>query len=824
MPQIPDYRMQTRYRFLTTLSVFLILFAIALAAVVLKLIQMDMISIALVSGLTASGLGLLITAFLILRYSFRSDKESQKHIQAISNITGMAYWEYHFATNTFMPGNFAFTVPDFHPTLFKTPLNFIEQIIPASKRDVMNCLTSDTDTSESVIFQFDRADNDKIILECISNALFKNGNHIGRYGVIRDVTASRMRDESIRKKLAQTEKALHLSQMFEWEIDLESRQIHILSPFSAKLFLESGKQTFTFDEFFSRVDQQSRPLAIDRLTTRDVLNDSSLELRFNRIDGEVFYLRMHGTNEMDRSGQVTKRFGIAQDVSSLREAELALEESEKEKNLVVDNIPIGLALLTPERRLIWTNQKLYELFGKKSGKDDRNELCYRVLGLECDVCDNCPISEAIQQRRSVTHELDIENKTLSVSAVPFIDRYGEVTRVITVVYDISLQKQLREQLIHIHKMEAVAGLASGIAQDFNNAFQVIWNCVDGAMETCDESTQERLEPVTDVIKNGFNLVNQLLRFSGKETVLKPEQVDIKTFVKKFAEKLKPVIADNIVFNVSVDHDVRDILADVKILEDILMGVFENALEALPKGGKLELCLTNSVLPAEFLVHNKGISYREYICVTVSDNGMGIPQSDLNKVFNPYYTTKDSRVRRGSGLSGIYANMRRHHGYIKIDSTENQRTDVKLYFPVYATLDVDTRELLESISNTSDTDRVTILLVDDDPTIRKINRKTLEQRGYDVIEASDGQTAIDLFTIHAEAIHLVILDLVLPRRSGYEVYEYIMKSLPDMKVIFATGYSSEYLQKLPPDAMVMQKPISKSTLLDTVKLALIKHSQ
>ncbi len=826
MPKRSGHNMLQKHRFLTAFCMFVIITTVLVTITVLLIIFTKELNAILLAALTASGLGLVVSSVFLYLSTIDQLKENRIYLKKLETVSGITYWEFHADSNTVVAGKTAIPVPDFHPARFGDPAEYTNRLNKACQNDVLNCLTSTDQSVKSVIFQFERGANDTVLVECISHPLLENNNHIGRYGVIKDVTQTRLQQDATRKKLEKTEKALHLSQMFEWEIDLEMQTITIFSSYSTILFLEPGKQTFTYEEFFSRVDQQSRKKALQHLTSKDSSEDPppELELRFNRIDGEALYLKMFSIEETDQSGFVKKRFGIAQDISHLRETEIALEESEKQKNLVIDNIPIGLALWTPERHLIWANKKLFELYGQPDKSGNRGELCYRVLSVGCDICDSCPVLDAIKQRQPVASDLSVETRTLSVKAVPFIDRYGEVASVITIVNDVSLEKQLHEQLSQLNKMEAIASLASGIAQDFNQTFQIIWNCVEGAMEVCDETAMERLEPIAGVIQNGHDLVNQLLRFSGEESVMQPVQINVTEFLESFAEKFKSGINDSTEFSISLYPGISNIFADPNVLKDILENVLDNAIEALYESGKIRIQAQQSPLPPELMVHHEDVPFKEFICVTISDNGVGIPKADVNKIFNPYYTTKSSKHKSGAGLSSVYANMRRHNGIIQVNSVENEGTQVHLYFPVYSSLDVDTRELLTSISNTSDTDTVTILLVDDDPTVRTINSSLLQKRGYNVIEASDGKTAIDLFTIHADTIHLVILDLVLPRYSGYDVYEYIRKIRPDTQVLFATGYSAEYLEKLPPKSIVMQKPISPETLMENIKLALIKKHQ
>jgi two-component system, cell cycle sensor histidine kinase and response regulator CckA len=797
-------------------------FVLFTSAAVTDLTVMNLSHSAMVTGSILSGLGMFICILMLIRTVSMEHSRAVRHLHHIMRTGGLGCWTCQYENDRLDLDETAWPILGLPAGSIDSPEAFIRLVHPDDRAGVRNLFSQTTPGSRLAACRFIPPAGKMIWIEIIAEPPAGKADSEGICeGVIRDITALKTREMELERTITKTDHALKLADMVEWELDLAEYRILIMEPFATRLFLKSTGNGFGLDEFFSRIDREFRDTVVQRLTAKDAADDKPLDLefRFNRIDGDFFYLKFYGTHLRDSTGRIIKRFGLAQDISRLRETEQALEESEKEKNLVIDTIHLGLALWTPERRLIWANRKIFELFGAEHSDKIHNELCYRLLRPNCTTCTNCPVLEALQRRQPITQEMDIAGKILSVSAVPFIDRYGEITRIITMVHDISYQKKQQQQLYHTEKMEAVRSLAAGIAQDFNNLLQVIMHWVELSRDSSDTSTHYNLENIISAVQKGHDLTNQLLTFSGMDTAFQPQSVSVIDFLNRFADDLKQRVSDNITVTITIDPDLPSISADVKLLENMLNALFINAEEAMETGGRLHISASEIDLTEQIYVHNQMPSSGRYVRLSIADTGTGITESEMNRIFNPFFTTKTDRQNRGMGLPKVYSEMRRHNGYIQVDSDEGKGTEISLCFPVPSNTTLDTAELLRLVKKDHDSDSVNILLVDDDPTVRKLTLRTLEKHGFNLIEAADGQTAIDLFTQHSGNIHLVLLDVILPRRSGREVYDHIKQVQPNTRVIFATGYSASYLDDLPNDAVVIQKPFTKTALLQTVKLAL-----
>ncbi|MBN1880373.1 PAS domain-containing protein [bacterium] len=818
-------RFGSRYMTILQYSFFACLFVFVglLTAIVVRLRIINIRDYILLTALIIAGAGLIGIILVLRRFLLDQNKilaSHDDHLMQMERIGGFAHWEFDFDENRMDLCENAYALLDFPVGYLEDADIFISHVHPEDREMVRSRFRERKDTQYTMEYRIINPSAEIIWVEVFSESrLDSHGTIDGRLGIMRDITSFRVREEALQTAVQKTEKALQMAEMFEWEYDLETRRFGIMEPYGAKLFLQPGRFSFTLEEFFSRVDQEHRENALRLMTTRDSEDDAALELelRFNRVDGEIYYLRMYGTPVRDSQGWVVKRFGIAQDISTLRETEHALEESEREKNLVIDNINLGLALWTPDRRLIWANRVLLNLFRAEHHDLKRDELCYQLLKTDNHPCSNCPIPDALHQRQSVTQEIAVAGRILSVTAVPFIDRYGEVTRIITIVNDVSGQKAFHDQLLQIQKMDAVGQLAAGIAHDFNNLLHVMLNYIESALDTCDERTRTSLEPIAEAAKKGHDLVSQLMTFSRTESNFQPQAVNPGDFLPQFVVRIRPFLRETISVELSIDSKVSEISADPGLLEQILENLVKNAEDAMPEGGLLTISARDADMTDLTRMNNQGMRPESYVTITVSDTGVGIPESEIPEIFNPFYSTKDVGEGKGLGLSTVYALMKKHQGFIEVKSEKNVLTEFILFFPVRHELDVDTDELMRSIRQSIASEAITILLVDDDPTVRKVTVHTLEKAGYVLLEAADGQTAIDLFSKHADSIQLVLLDVVLPRRSGREVFDHIQAIRPGTRVIFATGYASTYLDDLPQDAPVIHKPYAKSALLRTIKV-------
>jgi PAS domain S-box-containing protein len=375
---------------------------------------------------------------------------------------------------------------------------------------------------------------------------------------------------------------------------------------------------------------------------------------------------------------------------------------------------------------------------------------------------------------------------------------GGKERLLEVVRDISDNKKaeeernrLEEQLRHAQKMEAVGQLAGGIAHDFNNILTAIIGYGHLLMIKMDDGRlRHQVEQILAASERAAVLTQGLLTFSRKQ-VINPQPVDLNMIVENLRKFLDRIIGEDIEMRIDLHQSALIVMVDSGQVEQVLMNLVTNARDAMPDGGLLAI---STGLRKEGAKDN-GREYPgvqvQHAFISVADTGTGMDEKTREKLFEPFFTTKEVGKGTGLGLSIAYGIIKQHGGYITAESVEGRGSAFRVYFPVVESR-AATSVVLEPMLLQGG--RETILVAEDDGEVRRLDRLLLEECGYTVIEAVDGEDAVEKFTAYADAIHLVILDVVMPRLNGREAFDAIRAIRPDVRVIFMSGYSAETISK------------------------------
>ncbi len=387
------------------------------------------------------------------------------------------------------------------------------------------------------------------------------------------------------------------------------------------------------------------------------------------------------------------------------------------------------------------------------------------------------------------------------------------------IIDITREETLEAQLRQAQKMEAVGTLAGGIAHDFNNILTAIigyGKLVQMKMAETDP-LKAYVSQMLSSSEKAANLTRNLLTFSRKQIVeLKP--VDVGKIVKGIRRLLKSLLTEDIELNIISPGSDVTIMADMSQIEQILLNLASNAKDAMPRGGTLTI-ETKEIEMKDMLVD--GYDYVEsgrYALICVTDTGTGIDEKTRNKIFEPFFTTKEVGKGTGLGLSIVHGIVDQHHGYITVDSRLQGGTVFNIYLPAMKAV----IEEEEASSPAVEGGTETILVAEDDEQVRGLTLEILNGAGYTVIEAIDGEDAIEKFLKHSDTVELLLLDVVMPRKNGKETYDEIRKTSPHMKVIFMSGYTGDVIIGkgiIEKEYDFIQKPLSPNQLLLRVKGAL-----
>ena len=392
--------------------------------------------------------------------------------------------------------------------------------------------------------------------------------------------------------------------------------------------------------------------------------------------------------------------------------------------------------------------------------------------------------------------------------------------------DIAERQRLEQQLLQAQKMESIGALAGGIAHDFNNILNIILGYSALLMESAGDLSRVRqgLEVIRETAERGAALVQQLLTVARKAAI-KFEPTDINTFLRHFAELMKETFPKEMNITLELDADVPRIMADPNRLTQALLNLCVNARDAMNGRGSLVL-RDRTLAGAELKGRFREAAADHYVCVAVSDTGPGMDRQIRERIFDPFFTTKDPGRGTGLGLSAVYGIVKDHQGFIEVESQPGHGTTFRIYLPSGLTNDGESAsaQAAQTPPEAVTEKRETILFVDDESRQVDLIRGFLERKGYRVLVARDGLDAVEIHRQNKDDIAAVILDMSLPKLSGWEAFLAMKRIHPELKTIFASGYvnpdqRAEMAREGAP--VILQKPYLPSELLEQLRATLDK---
>jgi signal transduction histidine kinase len=403
-------------------------------------------------------------------------------------------------------------------------------------------------------------------------------------------------------------------------------------------------------------------------------------------------------------------------------------------------------------------------------------------------------------------------RTYLITIVPFTDSgyvnlYGR---------DVTEERTLAERLNQAQKMEAIGQLTGGIAHDFNNVLQAISGYCEVLKQRITPENQKYLVEITKAANRAAALTARLLAFSRKQ-ISRPQVVKTKDLVRSIHKMLERVIGEDIELKVLIDPDTGNFLADPGQVDQVLMNLAVNARDAMPSGGTLTLDTSNCSLDEAYVRDHPAAKAGEYVCLAVSDTGVGMDQGTLSHIYEPFFTTKEIGKGTGLGLSIVYGIVKQSGGYINCRSEVGRGTTFTIYLPLTCG-ETDTSPItMPGKAGPGGTE--TILLVDDEPSVRNIARIMLEAAGYVVMDAPGGEEALSIAAARWVAVSLLVTDVVMPRMSGKELARRLQEMSPAVRVLYVSGYTADVISNhgiLDTGVDYLQKPFSSYELLNKVR--------
>ncbi len=388
------------------------------------------------------------------------------------------------------------------------------------------------------------------------------------------------------------------------------------------------------------------------------------------------------------------------------------------------------------------------------------------------------------------------------------------------ISDITERKNLEGQLRQAQKIEAIGTLAGGIAHEFNNILTAItgYGTILEMNLAKEDPLLAHVEAILVAADRAGELTRSLLTFSRKQEI-EPRPVKLNEVVLRAEKLLRRLIREDLELEVTLADDSQSVMADAAQIEQVLMNLATNAGDAMPQGGKMTITTATTELDQEFVRHHGYGEAGGYALLTFTDNGTGMDEKTRQRIYEPFFTTKEMGKGTGLGLAVCYGIIKRHKGYIVCESEPGKGTTFRIYLPLVT---VDAAVGISATSSHLPRGEEVILLAEDDDQVRVFCKQLLEKFGYKVVEARDGEEAIACFNNHKDEIGLVISDVIMPRKNGREVYVEIKRLDPKMKIMFISGYTADIFPDGSPSGIelfFLSKPIIPGELLRYVRKVL-----
>ncbi|HEU4996036.1 MAG TPA: PAS domain-containing protein [Gemmatimonadaceae bacterium] len=376
-----------------------------------------------------------------------------------------------------------------------------------------------------------------------------------------------------------------------------------------------------------------------------------------------------------------------------------------------------------------------------------------------------------------------------------------------------------DQLRQAQKMEAIGQLAGGVAHDFNNLLTIINVHSDLLLQSIPREMRADVEEISRAATRAAALTRQLLMFSRKQAV-QPQVLDLARVITGMEPMLQRLIGEDLDYETVVNGEVDHVVADEGEIEQVLINLVVNARDAMPQGGRLRVELSNVAVDQALCVRHQSLRTGRYVLLTVSDTGVGMTAETMARAFEPFYTTKEPGRGTGLGLSMVFGIVKQCGGTITVDSMPGSGTTICVYLPKAPATASIAGGVVERrpVQATGET----VLLVEDEDTVRRLGRRVLESQGYTVLEAINGEDALRIATDYAGVIDLLVSDVVMPELGGGQLAERVTNARPEMEVLFVTGYNDDDILRrglLRRGQRLLQKPFTASALAHEVRAVL-----
>ena len=537
-----------------------------------------------------------------------------------------------------------------------------------------------------------------------------------------------------------------------------------------------------------------------------------------RKDGSEIPVEI-GLNPIETGGRLFVVASIV-DISGRKRTEEELSRSEAAFRGLVERAPLGIYRSTPDGRFLTVNPALIRMLGYPRTEELLPLNIGRDVCADDEECDKLALAlsqdEVRTEARWKRKDGGLITVQLNLHSVRGLS--GQIECVEGLVEDVTEQRSLENQFRQAQRMEAVGRLAGGVAHDFNNVLTAITGYSDLLLEDLGPEDPKRsdVEEIKAASLRAAALTRQLLAFSRKQ-VLQTRVLDLNGVVETLDKMLRRLIGEDIKLEISRASTLGAVRADPGQIEQVILNLVVNSRDAMPQGGRLSIETANVEFDDAYAREHAGPSPGRYVMVAVSDTGIGMDAETRSHIFEPFFTMKEVGKGTGLGLATVYGIVKQSGGHVWVYSEPGRGATFKIYLPR-----VD--ELPEEANPTTPLQpvaggRETVLLAEDDPSVRAVVSEVLAEKGYRVLRAPDGQAALELARGQPTEIHLLITDLVMPGMTGQELAEALSAERPGLRVLFMSGYTDDAVVRhrvLEAAMPYLQKPFAPRALATKVR--------
>ncbi len=641
-----------------------------------------------------------------------------------------------------------------------------------------------------------------------------------------DITARKQAEMELRKSEERYRQIVDTAQEGIWCMD-ENFVTSYVNPQTAKM-LGYDPGELMGRPFLDFIHEEDVPDQLNLFERRQQGLQDRYERRLRTKNGREFWGVLSVAPVFDEQRKFAGSFAMLSDITDRKRMEEELRTSETTLQTLLQAAPIGITI-TQNRIFQYVNDRYCNIVGYS-----REELIGHSSRMLYDSGEDFTrvgreLFDRLKEHSTSSFETYHRRKDGSpidilLSAAPL---EPTVSKVVVTVMDITEHKhteaerqRLETQFQQAQKMEAVGQLAGGVAHDFNNLLQVINGYTDIALMDLEPGSPatQALQEIATAGERAARLIGQLLAFSRRQ-IMKLEYMSLNTVVEEFLKMVKRVIGEDIHVNFVPGPALGVVHVDRGQMEQVIMNLCVNARDAMPQGGTLTIETKNVVLDHDYCEAHAGAAPGHYILLTLTDTGCGMDTETQKHIFEPFFTTKGLGKGTGLGLATVYGIIKQHDGMIQVYSEPGMGTIFKIYLPK---LEPSVHQTLPKDESPVRGGHETILMAEDDPMVRALAQKVLENAGYTVLAACDGREALQVFYENPDRVDLVLLDVVMPNLGGKAVYDELRRDFPTLRFLFASGYSENAIHTgfiLDEGIQLIQKPYAPKELLRRIRMIL-----